>query len=83
MRGGDAWMVEFNLGVDAWMLEFNLRGWMLGCLNFSDSNYNRGILVKINGIYSKNQIATEKHKTIGYNPRAPTIKEESLCCQKI
>ena len=39
MRGGDAWMVEFNLGVDAWMLEFNLRGWMLGCLNFSDSNY--------------------------------------------
>ena len=25
-------------------------GWMLGCLNFSDSNYNRGILVEINGI---------------------------------
>ena len=58
-------------------------GWMLGCLNFSDSNYNRVILVKINGIYSKNQIATEKHKTIGYNPRAPTIKEERLCRQRI
>lgn len=73
---GEGMLGWLNLiwGVDAWMLEFNLRGWMLGCLNFSDSNYNRVILVEINGIYSKNQIATEKHKTIGLHPRTRLVE---------
>ena len=47
---------------------------MLGWLNFRDMNYSIVILVEINGIYSKNQIATEKHKTIGLHPRTRLVE---------